>query len=117
MSAVYPHPVVQAGSNSYTYDALGNLVSQKDAKGQQTCLAYDLNNRLVAKDFILASQNCGTDTSGWPVRYTYDEGDAQNGYRTGMTDPSGSTRWTYDARGRMVTESKTITDKGTYNTR
>ncbi len=60
------------GSWSYAYDALGNLVSQKDAKGQQTCLAYDLNNRLVAKDFILASQNCGTDTSGWPVKYTYD---------------------------------------------
>jgi len=35
MSSVYPHPEVQAGSNSYTYDALGNLVSQKDAKGSK----------------------------------------------------------------------------------
>ena len=112
------------GTWAYTYDAMGILTVQIDAKVQQTCLAYDLNNRLVAKDFILASQNCGTDTSGWPVKYTYDEGTAQNGYRTGMTDQSaphgvqsGSTSWSYDLRGRMVTESKTITDKGTYNTR
>ncbi|MFZ3070411.1 MAG: SpvB/TcaC N-terminal domain-containing protein, partial [Anaerolineaceae bacterium] len=96
------------GTWAYIYDAMGSLTVQIDAKVQQTCLSYDLNHRLVAKNFIPGGGNCSTDLSSWPVRYTYDEGTAQNGYRTGMTDPSGSTRWTYDARGRMVEESKTI---------
>ncbi|HBO34962.1 MAG TPA: hypothetical protein DD636_09590, partial [Anaerolineaceae bacterium] len=83
------------GSWSYAYDALGNLVSQKDAKGQQTCLYYDMFNRLVGKSY-------GTCNGITPVQYRYyDEGTDQNGYRTGMTDPSGSTSWSYDLRGRL----------------
>lgn len=48
--------------------------------------------------------------------YTYDAGTNGVGRRTGMTDPSGSTSWTYDGRGRVTQESKTISGGGTYNT-
>ena len=33
-----------------------------------------------------------------------------------MTDASGSTTWSYDARGRMTQESKAITGSGTFKT-
>jgi RHS repeat-associated protein len=36
--------------------------------------------------------------------------------RTGMTDASGSTTWDYDSRGRMTSETKTVTGAGTYTT-
>jgi len=39
------------GSWSYTYDALGNLTRQKDARGQRICLYYDPLNRLLGKHY------------------------------------------------------------------
>ncbi len=43
------------------------------------------------------------------VLYTYDDADAFGlGRRTGMIDASGSSNWVYDARGRLVEESRTI---------
>ncbi len=50
------------------------------------------------------------------VTYTYDSGVNGKGRRTGMTDASGSTAWSYDARGRMLSESKTLTSAGTFKT-
>jgi YD repeat-containing protein len=38
------------------------------------------------------------------------------GQRTTMTDGSGNTSWKYDARGRMVTETKTIVGVGMFTT-
>jgi RHS repeat-associated protein len=37
-------------------------------------------------------------------------------HRTVMTDASGSTTWDYDSRGRMTSETKTVTGAGTYTT-
>ena len=50
------------------------------------------------------------------TRYTYDTGANGNGRRTSMTDASGSTQWLYDNRGRMTTETKTVTGSGTFLT-
>ena len=96
---------------TYRYDALGNLISQTDARGQTIALSYDGLNRLVGKSFFFDN-----DPNEPPITYTYDEGIGQLGYRTKMTDASGETHWTYDARGRMTSESKTIIDLGTYIT-
>ncbi len=49
------------------------------------------------------------------ISYTYDE-NGHIGYRTSMTDASGEAHWTYDLRGRMIEEAKTIVDRGTYIT-
>ncbi len=93
----------------YTYDALGKLVTQTDAKGCITTLAYDTLNRPSGKTY---SGAC----SGTAVSYTYDFDTNGKGRRTGMTDGSGSTSWTYDSRGRMTEESKAITGSGIFKT-
>ncbi len=97
------------GAWVYTYDALGNLKTQTDAKSCITTLAYDSLNRLTGKTY---SGAC----SGIAVAYTYDSGTNGKGRRKGMTDGSGSTSWTYDSRGSMTQESKTITGSGTFVT-
>ncbi|SMX53979.1 RHS repeat-associated core domain-containing protein [Candidatus Brevifilum fermentans] len=85
------------GTWSYTYDAQGNLLTQTTAT-ITTTLTYDGLNRVISKSF----------SDGSPaVSFTYDaNGDL--GYRTGMTDSTGSTAWDLDGRGRLVTEEKTI---------
>lgn len=93
------------GSWSYTYDALGNLKSQTDAKGQLTCLYYDALNRLDGK--VYSTGGCGAPVN-FDVNYAYDAGTNGIGRRTSMTDTSGTTVWTYDPRGRLSTETKTI---------
>ena len=86
------------GTWTYSYDALGNLTSQTDARGQITFISYDGLNRLTGKTF----------SNGDPaITYTYDE-NGQLGYRTSMTDASGEAHWTYDQRGRMSIENKII---------
>lgn len=85
------------GTWSYTYDAQGNLLTQTTAT-ITTTLTYDGLNRVISKSF----------SDGSPaVSFTYDaNGDL--GYRTGMTNSTGSTAWDLDGRGRLVTEEKTI---------
>ena len=99
------------GSWTYTYDAL-NLTRQKDAKSQRICFYYDLLNRLTGKHYR-SDDSCPSSPT-MNVVYSYDSG--SKGRRTYMSDPSGSTTWTYDNRGRMLTESKVITGSGTFLT-
>ncbi len=108
------------GAWDYEYDALGNLEVQDDAKHQRTCLYYDDLNRIVGKYYTNDTTQCPASPT-YAVTYSYDLQDPGNqqygkGYRTGMTDPSGSTSWRYDQRGRVTRESKTITGAGTYTT-
>jgi RHS repeat-associated protein len=86
----------------YEYDALGNLTFQTDARGCVLSLEYDDLNRLETK---ASSGDCGTQVN---TSYTYDAGTNGIGRRTGMTDVSGSTTWSYDLRGRALNEVKTI---------
>ncbi len=107
------------GNWVYSYDALGNLKTQTDARGCVTTLSYDLLNRLTGKSYSNASGgNCASIAANTsPVTYTYDQTDNGNngiGRRTAMNDGSGSSSWTYDARGRVTSESKTITNVGTF---
>lgn len=91
----------------YTYDALGNLKTQTDARGCVATLSYDGLNRLTDKVF---SGSCNSTVD---IAYDYDAFvDGSNygrGYRTGMTDASGSATWKYDTRGRVTEESKVVT--------
>jgi RHS repeat-associated protein len=112
------------GAWEYKYDALGNLVYQKDAKDQVTCLYYDQLNRLKGKDYQIGG-DCPLDQGygSYDTSYAYDNyvfvdgdlvfGDPTNqsiGRRTGMSDndDAGHTEWVYDLRGRMISEVKTI---------
>ncbi len=93
----------------YGYDGVGNLTSQQNANNQTISFGYDVINRLTSKS-----------GPGLSVTYGYDAYDGVSqfgrGQRTSMTDGSGSTTWTYDRRGRVTQESKTITGAGTFNT-
>jgi len=97
----------------YTYDDAGNLKTQTDARGCVTTFTYDKLNRLTRKTY---SGAC----SGTAVVYTYDAYSSGTnygrGYRTSMTDGSGSTTWTYDTRGRVTKETKVINGGGTFVT-
>lgn len=85
------------GTWTYTYDAQGNLLTQTSATNTTT-LTYDGLNRVISKSF----------SDGSPaVSFTYDT-NGDTGYRTGMTDGSGTTAWDYDPRGRLIKEDKTI---------
>lgn len=91
---------------NYRYDAIGNLLQQRDAKGQNLHFQYDALNRLRQKDhYSLKSLGSGD------VVYRYDDATA-NTYRKGrlwqVSDPSGSTTFTYDKLGRQNRTDKFV---------
>jgi RHS repeat-associated protein len=98
----------------YQYDAVGNLIRQTDAKGQRTCLYYDALNRLLGKHYR-GDDSCPTPPT-FNVSYTYDAGTGNLGQRTGMSDASGSSAWTYDERGRLTAETRNVSGAGTFLT-
>jgi len=87
------------GTVTYVYDAAGNPVERKDAKGITLGYTYDILNRLTTINFPNPQEN---------ITYSYDAGPYGEGQRTGMTDPSGSTVFRYDARARLVEKTSTI---------
>jgi RHS repeat-associated protein len=104
------------GDWTYAYNGTGNLISQTDARSCATNLSYDALSRLTGKNYSGAG-GCSATPS---ITYTYDVGTNAIGHRTSMTDGSGSTAWTFDNRGRTLSETKTIdsqsfTTAWTYN--
>jgi len=74
-----------------------------DARGIVTAYAYDNAGRMTGKSFPAAANE--------NVAYTYDAttgGNVGKGRMTSMTDESGSTAYVYDARGNVLTETRTI---------
>ncbi len=100
------------GAWSYGYDSAGNLTRQTDARNQRTCFYYDTLNRLKGKTYSTGTAVCPADPGSYTVSYSYDAGTNGKGRRTGMADPSGSTAWEYDVRGRMTKETKIISGAG-----
>ncbi|PIV26856.1 MAG: hypothetical protein COS37_04250, partial [Anaerolineae bacterium CG03_land_8_20_14_0_80_58_20] len=98
------------GNWSYVYDALGNMTRQTDARACATNLAYDALNRPTGKTY----SNCPSTPS---VTYTYDAGTNGKGRRTSMGVTGGDyTSWTYDNRGRVLSENKQIPGGGQFIT-
>ncbi len=95
-----------AGTTRYAYDTAGNMTERTDAVGVTTIYTYDALNRLAGIHYPDASQD---------IIYTYDEGVNGIGRLTGMSDPSGSATYRYDALGRLTAEHRTIEEK-TYTT-
>ena len=116
----------------YTYNAVGNITAVKDANGNVTQFEYDSLNRLVRKTDPLGNTWVNTydlagnlvskvDGNGAVTHYSYDaagnlllvdypDPDADvsftydaAGRRTGMTDGLGTTTWTYNNDGRVLT--------------
>lgn len=105
----------ESGTTNYYYTTsggalcAGNAAVQcriKDARNITTTLAYDALNRVTGKTY--------SDTTP-AVTYFYDQTSSSgltvtygNGLRTGMTDGSGTTAWSYDKMGRVLTRQQTI---------
>jgi RHS repeat-associated protein/uncharacterized repeat protein (TIGR01451 family) len=100
------------GAWSYGYDLAGNLLRQTDARNQRTCFYYDALNRLKGKTYSTGTTACLADPGSYTVSYSYDAGTNGKGRRTDMADPSGSTAWEYDVRGRVTKETKVISGAG-----
>lgn len=81
------------GTTTYFYDSAGNTLGQSDANAVAVSYIHDALNRLTAVHFPDAGQN---------LTFTYDQGTFGMGRLTGMTDPTGVTRFLYDNRGRLV---------------
>jgi RHS repeat-associated protein len=86
---------------SYTYDPAGNLATKTDANGTTVTYTYDTLNRLTAVQPPDSKQI---------ITFSYDEGTNGKGHLTGRSDQSGTYHYSYDAKGNLIKEEKTIDD-------
>lgn len=93
----------ETGTISYGYNADGVLTSKTDARGITITYNPDALHRIASKTYSDSEPT---------ISYTYDNFTLGSNYgigrRTGMSDASGSTSWTYDTMGRVWSEQKTI---------
>ncbi|HYE85711.1 MAG TPA: RHS repeat-associated core domain-containing protein, partial [Vicinamibacterales bacterium] len=89
------------GATSFEHDAAGNLVRRTDARGNVLVQTFDALGRLSTQRF----GNAPT------ITYTYDEGTYGIGRLTTLSDGSSTTRWAYDAFGRVVEKTQRLRDR------
>jgi YD repeat-containing protein len=78
----------------YTYDQVGNRVTRADFRGKQTTYSHDSMNRLIS--------NTPDPSLGEPITgYSY----TPAGDRAAMTDASGTTLYTHDARHQLLSKA------------
>lgn len=87
-----------------------NVCRKVDGRSITTTYTYDVLNRLTGKTYSATTPPTPA------VTYSYDQSSANGltitngiGRLTSMTDGSGTTAWSYDADGRIITEKRTIT--------
>lgn len=94
-------PPAPLGATSYTYDAVGRLLTSTDGAGAVSTYEYDVMDRLTRQSFA----------DGMEVITVYDD----DGRRTSETttfaydpDPASATQqWSYDARGLITAQDVT----------
>lgn len=86
-----------SGITVRTFDAAGNVASSTDARALTTTYKYDALNRPIQATYADSRS----------VTRQYDQGTYGVGHLTAMTDLSGSTTWTYDQHGRVLTKKQT----------
>jgi len=88
------------GTATALYDAAGNVTHRTDARGVTTDFVYDPLNRLTS-----ATSN-STGASARVFQWTYDQAGSPYGYGVGRlttaASPEASTKFGYDALGRVV---------------
>ncbi|MBX9917459.1 MAG: L,D-transpeptidase family protein [Nitrosomonas sp.] len=91
------------GTTTYTYDNAGNLIMVIDARGVKHTYTWDSLNRPTKRNHATIPGVPGAIALTW----SYDEGANGIGRLTGMTDESGSTGFSYDQHGRLLTKIQT----------
>jgi RHS repeat-associated protein len=94
------------GSAAFTYDAAGNLLTRSDSRGVLASTTYDVLNRPTSTVYSQSGQTSQTHT------WAYDQSGA--GYANGVgrltstAHPSGSTQYSYDPQGRVLTDIQRV---------
>ena len=98
------------GRDDNVFDAAGNIVrSANNRRGTVTYFTYDAQNRPT--QVIWAQAVTGTGVLSHPNvihKYVYDQGTYAKGKLTGVTDAAGSTTYTWDQKGRLSQEVRTL---------
>ena len=108
----------ESGTINYSYDADSNLFQkvspQANQQGSLTTTityCYDADNRLTSKTY--SAQTCPVASPA--VSFLYDQSSYNGltitngiGRRTGMSDSSGTSAWSYDPMGRTAVEERTL---------
>lgn len=81
-----------------TFDAAGNAITRTDAKGQTATYQYDALNRIT--------QISWADGKVWS--YGYDTAANGVGRLASLSDPSGTTAFTYDSHGRVTQKQQNV---------
>ncbi len=119
LSRITASSTPETGAISFAYDAdsacptpnsfPGHLVKRIDARSIRTCYQYDKLNRLASTTYSDSTP---------AVSYFYDQTSYNglsitygNGRRTGMSDGSGQTAWSYNSVGIVNAEQRTIAGK------
>ena len=85
-------------STTYTYDNAGNVMTVTDARGILATYTYDALNRVTSIDYPGTTED---------ISYAYDICTAGIGRLCQVADASGTTQYSYDAFGNVLTQSKT----------
>ncbi len=93
LTQVTPVTGSSLGTRNYTYDNLGRLATATDGRGITTTYSYDANDKITKIAF-----SDGTQTS-----YGYDAAGRNNS----RTDANGTTSYSYDQLGRLLTRQNT----------
>jgi RHS repeat-associated protein len=86
-----------SGTTTNIYDSGGNLATSTDARSKTATYGYDALNRVTS--LVYPDQTIG---------YSYDGGTNQKGRLTQVTDASGSTSWSYDAHGHVLSRQQSM---------
>jgi RHS repeat-associated protein len=93
------------GPSASTHDAAGNLLTRTDARGVAASYTYDALDRVTQVTF---TPPAGSGLAKITHTYEYDQGPNGLGRLTRITDPTGTTQYTYDAQGRVTQDVRTI---------
>ncbi len=92
-----------SGTSTFEHDAAGNITKKTDARGVVTSYTYDALNRITARRYPAKP--------ALDVTYAYDmtaEGNKGIGHLTALLDSSGLIGFMYDARGNLVSQSRSV---------
>jgi YD repeat-containing protein len=89
------------GTTDYEYDAAGQLIATTDANGARTARLYDAMGRLTS---ATSTRGMQSETVTW----SHDTGVFGKGRLSTMTDPAGTTTYSYERRGLLRSETRTF---------